>query len=509
MIGNTTRGDNARGLAAYLHGPGKSNEHRYDPGAHGRVIGGNIAHVGDGDGHEWGRRLDRITRRRADIKNPIVHISLSNPATDRRLSDSEWNDIVTDLLGEQGAEGNPYVVVRHADNHIHVAISRVGFDRKIWQARRDYSKTEKVCRRSEKLYGLTAVRDVIESRANPVQEINETKTEREMAAKGVTSWKQEFRDSIDTGIDDIRKEGIGFDEALLRRGVEYEASGEGIVFSRIEVGDRGEQRNSHHISGSRLGARYTLKRLRQRVREAREWFTAHVLRKPVEKSTPASERIIPLIRAEWEQQQNRRIGALTGQLRIARDEMAQAEQRFDLSDASKQIHNDFQKVRERFLEQRDARGFGKLKAVREYEKTRQRLETKLGIALPTDWDELHRTERNYQQTRRDSDPDILRTGSRVDELIARISMVRNETLDDSDIRKAVRAFQDEARSEKQSPVEKKPVENVPPQNTPSRKKEEPRTKKQLLDQIKNRAEEKQRTWNPTPDPWEPRHGHTR
>jgi hypothetical protein len=58
---------------------------------------------------------------------PVWQCSLRNDASDRILSDDEWRDIARDLLHRTGiaADGDAgacrWVMVRHADDHIHVA----------------------------------------------------------------------------------------------------------------------------------------------------------------------------------------------------------------------------------------------------------------------------------------------------------------------------------------------------------------------------------------------------
>ncbi len=57
MIAKITRGSRVGDIAAYLHGPGKANEHQYRDGSTrvrgGQVIGGNLGRDGDQDGSRW------------------------------------------------------------------------------------------------------------------------------------------------------------------------------------------------------------------------------------------------------------------------------------------------------------------------------------------------------------------------------------------------------------------------------------------------------------------------
>ena len=191
MIAKSTRGGNAKGLAAYLHGPGTGDEHRFDETAHGRVIGGNIAPEGEGDGAAWGRTMDRIARRRPEVKKPIYHVSFSAAPGDRTLTAAEWRQVADQWLQTQGCATHPYVLVQHYPSHVHLALSRVGFDRQLWHARKDYSLNAKAMRAAEKQLGLKQLPDRETQRTQPSQPVPPTRAEKMLEQRGVVTWKQQ------------------------------------------------------------------------------------------------------------------------------------------------------------------------------------------------------------------------------------------------------------------------------------------------------------------------------
>src|SRR5437764_2552055 len=144
MIAKITHGWRPAGLLRYLMGPGRQNEH-INP----RVLDtwdGIPAHqpVQIGPGEFDLRDLvagltDPAVAAGISLHEPapgangkvppgpVWQCSLRNDASDRILSDDEWRDIARDLLHRTGIAPRGdlgacrWVMVRHADDHIHVA----------------------------------------------------------------------------------------------------------------------------------------------------------------------------------------------------------------------------------------------------------------------------------------------------------------------------------------------------------------------------------------------------
>src|SRR5207244_11456232 len=116
----------------------------------------------------------RITRKvrtpQGTVRQPahVWHVSLSNPAGDRVLSDAEWADIAEDLmdrLGFAGAPGRapcPWVAIHHGasaegNDHIHIAVSLVREDGTKASVHNDRINVGRACCHYERTYGLTVV----------------------------------------------------------------------------------------------------------------------------------------------------------------------------------------------------------------------------------------------------------------------------------------------------------------------------------------------------------------
>jgi len=158
MIAKITRGTRAGDIAAYLHGPGKTAMHTYRDRdgveqVGGIVIGGTLAMRGDTTGR-WAAELREAAASRPEITKPIWQVSLRCAPGDRALTDAEWRDAATAFMSRMGLEDRPWVVVRHADDHVHLVASRVTDTGQVWHGRQDYRQAQTACAELEQAYGL-------------------------------------------------------------------------------------------------------------------------------------------------------------------------------------------------------------------------------------------------------------------------------------------------------------------------------------------------------------------
>jgi hypothetical protein len=158
VIAKITRGSRAGDIAAYLHGPGKANEHQFKRGhaieQGGVVIGGNLGREGETDGTRWAQDLRAAAHTRDDITKPIWQVSLRSAPGDRRLSDQEWADAGQDFAERMGYAQHPWVMVRHGEDHVHIVTSRVSETGEVWHARQDFRNAQRAATQLEKDYGL-------------------------------------------------------------------------------------------------------------------------------------------------------------------------------------------------------------------------------------------------------------------------------------------------------------------------------------------------------------------
>lgn len=160
MIAKITRGSNPGNIGAYLHGPGHANEHSYQRGGRpcpgGVVVGGNLFIDGDTDEVTWVKEMRAAMRTRPEITKPIWQTSLRNTAMDRRLSDAEWAQAGQLFAESMGFAEHPWVMVRHADDHVHVVVCRVSDEGRVWHGRNDRRAAQSACTGLELELGLQA-----------------------------------------------------------------------------------------------------------------------------------------------------------------------------------------------------------------------------------------------------------------------------------------------------------------------------------------------------------------
>ena len=173
MIASITRGQDAGALGVYLHGPGRHNEHTYNTRVHGMVIAGSVAVSDPSKPGQWVANMRRAYQGRDDVSRPVWQCSLRTAPEDRRLSDAEWADAAQTFAERLGFAEHPWVAVRHADDHIHLAVSRVAHDGRVWQGRHDYRHAQNARRDLEGTYGLeqTVTRRTVASERTPITQV--------------------------------------------------------------------------------------------------------------------------------------------------------------------------------------------------------------------------------------------------------------------------------------------------------------------------------------------------
>jgi len=87
----------------------------------------------------------------------VWHCSLRCAPDDRTLSDREWSGIGQVLADRMGYGEHPWVMVRHDTDHVHIAVSRVGFDGAVWKGSNDRHIAVATMREVETTWQLTPV----------------------------------------------------------------------------------------------------------------------------------------------------------------------------------------------------------------------------------------------------------------------------------------------------------------------------------------------------------------
>ena len=168
MIASISRGDRTRGVLAYVYGPGDEDEHTNqhtvaafedllpDPGRDPRPDQAltHLAHA-----------LDlRVTQAgKSAPKDHVWHCSLRAAPEDPHLTDTQWEQIARRVLDASGIapandpDGCRWVVVRHAEDHVHIVATTVRADLTDARLHNDWFKVMAELTRIEQDYGLRQV----------------------------------------------------------------------------------------------------------------------------------------------------------------------------------------------------------------------------------------------------------------------------------------------------------------------------------------------------------------
>ena len=226
MIAKISNGAHFAGLAAYLHGPGTANEHVHAQRRGGAVIGGNLGVQGDRDGTLWVDLMRTAAATRPDIARPVWHASLRNPEADRVLSDQEWARVGQDFAEAMGFADHPWVAVRHGGDHVHLVLSRVGFDGRVWSRSDDRYRAQRACTAIETQWGLTVA-------PRQTTAATQRRADHEISAE---EWRRALREQTAPGrvvlAEAVRAAAIAaigrgrqtFEVALGRAGVEHQVN---------------------------------------------------------------------------------------------------------------------------------------------------------------------------------------------------------------------------------------------------------------------------------------------
>lgn len=299
MIAKITHGRSASRALAYDHGPGRADEH-VNP----HRVAGNIA------GRDWRVRAHTMQRFVAAHQNTkqvntkqensrtrggqdrtaakgergVYRVALANPNTDRVLSDAEWRQIadkfVARFSGKDGADMGPWEATRHDAHHIHLTISKYGYDGSRMSESHDYRRVAQICRELEAEHGLT------NAAQRSGRGSGRVRADREASGRGEPP---KDRDWLRETVGQVIKDGGGIAE-LRSAGVEVKlnqaSTGRvaGISYARISERARGEQdRQRDHglqrdgeqgeqiwFKGSQLGKAYSWNQVREHLEHENE-----------------------------------------------------------------------------------------------------------------------------------------------------------------------------------------------------------------------------------------------
>jgi hypothetical protein len=112
-----------------------------------------------GNERELIRQFNEVRELNPKLSKPVMHITLSFPKDDY-LSKEKLISICADCAKKMGFENNQFIAATHNDTdhqHLHIAASRIGFDKRTVSDSNSYKKIAAFCRETEVKYGLKQV----------------------------------------------------------------------------------------------------------------------------------------------------------------------------------------------------------------------------------------------------------------------------------------------------------------------------------------------------------------
>lgn len=104
--------------------------------------------------------LTKVSDYNRRCQKPVFHLSLSFPADERELSDSELSQIANDFMTQFGFGEHPYAVYRHRDTnhpHIHIVSTRISWKGEYKNVHQEHRLAGQISGEIEEKYGLIKV----------------------------------------------------------------------------------------------------------------------------------------------------------------------------------------------------------------------------------------------------------------------------------------------------------------------------------------------------------------
>ncbi|MDX2834041.1 relaxase/mobilization nuclease domain-containing protein [Streptomyces scabiei] len=279
MIAKIGSGKSTAGLIRYLFDTKKAKDHTdphlvaswdgfaSDPGRADDFDATKLRLVADLDLRvKQARRLGRAPERH------VWHCSVRAAPGDRHLTDAEWADIAHRIVAATGIapQGDPdgcrWVAVRHADDHIHIAATKVRGDLRTARHWNDYLTADKELATIEKEYGL---KRVVRGDRTAVQRPTRAETEKARRAGKTQTSRERLRTtvrqlvSIATGPQEFLHLLDGVEGVLVD--VQHFPSGDVRGYKVAVEGDTNAAGEPVWFSGAKLAPDLSFPKIRERL----------------------------------------------------------------------------------------------------------------------------------------------------------------------------------------------------------------------------------------------------
>ncbi|WP_020121668.1 MULTISPECIES: relaxase/mobilization nuclease domain-containing protein [Streptomyces] len=279
MIAKIGSGKSTAGLIRYLFDTKKAKDHTdphlvaswdgfaSDPGRADDFDATKLRLVADLDLRvKQARRLGRAPERH------VWHCSVRAAPGDRHLTDAEWADIAHRIVAATGIapQGDPdgcrWVAVRHADDHIHIAATKVRGDLRTARHWNDYLTADKELAAIEKEYGL---KRVVRGDRTAVQRPTRAETEKARRAGKTQTSRERLRTtvrqlvSIATGPQEFLHLLDGVEGVLVD--VQHFPSGDVRGYKVAVEGDTNAAGEPVWFSGAKLAPDLSFPKIRERL----------------------------------------------------------------------------------------------------------------------------------------------------------------------------------------------------------------------------------------------------
>ncbi|MGZ3237206.1 MAG: relaxase/mobilization nuclease domain-containing protein [Burkholderiaceae bacterium] len=256
-----SRGSGFAGVLSYA-AEGKNKE-----SGHGRLIGGNMAAVSQG---QLAKEFRAVAAQRQDIEKPVWHSSLRMP-NDEDVSDEKWQAIAADYMQSMGWEMDrtQYCVWKHKEEHIHIIANRVMLNGSVFLGQNENLKNTRVIAELEKRHGLTITKGPeLDNRGRVVMPDRRRLRKKEIE-KSLRTGDQPPRELLQEMVANAMTANPSVQYFLL----DLERSGVDVIPNISSTGTMngfGFSFNGVHFSASKLGEKFKWSNLQKALNYSKE-----------------------------------------------------------------------------------------------------------------------------------------------------------------------------------------------------------------------------------------------